>query len=62
MTVIAVTYHNGAIAPLYIGMVQVGQHSHTFEIHVSVVIETQSEIRLHERVYTYGQNLGVLKK
>ena len=32
------------------------------KIHVSVAIGTQSGIRLHKRVYTYGQNMGVLKK
>ena len=42
-------YHKGAIAPLYIGIVVVGQHrSHTFG--VSVAIGTQSGIHLHERV------------
>ena len=44
-----------------IGMVRVGEHrSHTFGI--SVAIGTQSGIRHHERVYTYGQNMGVLIK
>ena len=46
-------YHKGAVAPLYIGIVQVGQHrSHTCKIYVSVAMGTQSEIRLHERVAT----------
>ena len=33
-----------------------------WKIRVSVAIGTQSGIRLHERVYTYGQNMGGLKK
>ena len=32
------------------------------KIRISVAIGTQSGIRLHQRVYTYGQNMGVLKK
>ena len=32
------------------------------KIYVSVALGTQSGIRLHKRVYTYGQNMGVLKK
>ena len=44
--------HKGEIAPLYIGIVVVGQHPapYIWKIRVSVAIGTQSGIRLHERV------------
>ena len=43
-------YHKGAVTPLYIGIVHVGQHrSHTFGKSV-FPWHTQSVIRLHERV------------
>ena len=55
-------YHKGAIAPLYIGMVRVGQHrSHTFG--KPRFRGNRYSIRNpSSRKGTYGQNMGVLKK
>ena len=57
-----VVYHKGAVAPLYIGIVRVGQHcSHTFG-NPCFRGNTHTIRNPSSRKGTYGQNMGVLKK